>query len=93
MCQYKKRITYYIDKKEIKRMAYNAKADRNYNANSKVIGLKYTPNQIAEYNRIKQYCTDNKLTLQGYIKELIKNDLDSKQIPYTPDASTQHDDI
>lgn len=74
-------------------MAYNAKADRNYNANSKVIGLKYTPNQIAEYNRIKQYCTDNELTLQGYIKELIKNDLDSKQIPYIPDVPTQHDDI
>lgn len=74
-------------------MAYNKKADRNYNINSKIIGLKYTPNQIAEYNRIKQYCTDNKLTLQGYIKELIKNDLDSKQIHYTPDASTQHDDI
>ena len=74
-------------------MAYNKKADRNYNINSKVIGLKYTPNQIAEYNRIKQYCTDNKLTLQGYIKELIKRDLDAKNIPYNLDTSTQHDDI
>ena len=74
-------------------MAYNKKADRNYNANSKVIGLKYTPNQIAEYNRIKQYCTDNKLTLQGYIKELIKRDLDAKNIPYNLDTPTQHDDI
>ena len=74
-------------------MAYNKKADRNYNANSKVIGLKYTPNQIAEYDRIKQYCTDNKLTLQGYIKELIKRDLDRKNIPYISDVPTQHDDI
>ena len=74
-------------------MAYNKKADRNYNANSKVIGLKYTPNQIAEYNRIKQYCTDNNLTLQGYIKELIKRDLDAKNIPYNLDTPTQHDDI
>lgn len=74
-------------------MAYNAKADKNYNANSKAIGLKYTPNQIAEYNRIKQYCTDNNLTLQGYIKELIKRDLDSKQVPYIPDEPTQQDDI
>ena len=74
-------------------MAYNKKADRNYNANSKVIGLKYTPNQIAEYDRIKQYCTDNKLTSQGYIKGLIQRDLDSKGISYDLDTSTQHDDI
>ena len=74
-------------------MAYNKKADRNYNVNSKIIGLKYTPNQIDEYNRVKQYCTDNKLTLQGYIKGLIQRDLDSKNIPYAPDAPTQHDDI
>ena len=74
-------------------MAYNKKADRNYNANSKVIGLKYTPNQIDEYNRVKQYCTDNELTLQGYIKGLIQRDLDSKGISYDLDTSTQHDDI
>ena len=74
-------------------MAYNKKADRNYNINSKIIGLKYTPNQIDEYNRVKQYCTDNNLTLQGYIKELIKRDLDAKQVPYISDASTQQDDI
>ena len=74
-------------------MAYNKKADRNYNANSKVIGLKYTPKQIDEYNRVKQYCTDNNLTLQGYIKGLIQRDLDSKQVAYITDASTQHDDI
>lgn len=74
-------------------MAYNKKADRNYNVNSKIIGLKYTPNQIDEYNRVKQYCTDNKLTLQGYIKGLIQRDLDAKQIPYTPDTPEQHYDI
>ena len=74
-------------------MAYNKKADRNYNANSKVIGLKYTPNQIDEYNRVKQYCIDNKLTLQGYIKGLIQRDLDSKQVAYISDIPTQQDDI
>ena len=44
-------------------MAYNKKADTN---------------QIEDYNRVKQYCTDNNLTLQGYIKKLIQDDLDSK---------------
>ena len=29
-------------------MAYNKKVDRNYNVNSKVLRLKYTPNQIEE---------------------------------------------
>lgn len=74
-------------------MAYNKEAQKKYNVKSNYIQLKYTPNQIAEYDRIKQYCIDNELTLQGYIKELIRRDLDSKQIPYTPDTPTQHDDI
>lgn len=74
-------------------MAYNKEAQKKYNGKSNYIQLKYTPNQMAEYDRIKQYCIDNNLTLQGYVKELIKRDLDTKNIPYTPDASTQHDDI
>ena len=74
-------------------MAYNKEAQKKYNGKSNYIQLKYTPNQIAEYNRIKQYCTDNKLTLQGYIKGLIQRDLDSKQVAYITDVPTQHDDI
>ena len=74
-------------------MAYNKEAQKKYNGKSNYIQLKYTPNQMAEYDRIKQYCTDNKLTLQGYIKELIKRDLDAKNIPYNLDVPTQHDDI
>lgn len=63
-------------------MAYNKNADRKYNSSSKLIGLKYTPNQLSDYNRIKQYCKDNNISLQSYIKTLINNDLDSKNIPY-----------
>ena len=63
-------------------MTYNKKADKKYNSNSKIIGLKYTPNRLSEYNRIKLYCENNSLTLQGYIKKLITEDLDSKGIPY-----------
>lgn len=74
-------------------MAYNKEAQKKYNGKSNYIQLKYTPNQMAEYDRIKQYCIDNNFTLQGYVKELIRRDLDSKGIPYTPDASTQHYDI
>lgn len=74
-------------------MAYNKEAQKKYNGKSNYIQLKYTPNQMAEYDRIKQYCIDNNLTLQGYVKGLIQRDLDSKQVAYITDASTQHDDI
>ena len=74
-------------------MAYNKEAQKKYNVKSNYIQLKYTPNQIDEYNRVKQYCTDNELTLQGYIKGLIQHDLDSKGISYIADTPTQHDDI
>lgn len=58
------------------------KAISKYNKKSKTISLKFTENQISEYTRITQYCADNNLSYQGYIKQLIKNDLDSKGIPY-----------
>ena len=74
-------------------MAYNKEAQKKYNGKSNYIQLKYTPNQMAEYDRIKQYHIDNKLTLQGYIKGLIQRDLDRKNIPYISDVPTQHDDI
>lgn len=57
-------------------------AIRKYNTGSKYIQLKFTPNQIADYNRIFAYCEKNGLSLQGYIKGLVKADLDSKGIPY-----------
>ena len=54
------------------------KAIKKYNQKSKYIQLKYTENISHEYDRIVKYCTDNNLSLQGYIKEIIKQDLDSK---------------
>lgn len=54
------------------------KAIKKYNANSKYIQLKFTSNQLSEYKRIIKYCDDNNLSYQGYIKELIKKDLDEK---------------
>ena len=56
------------------------KAIKKYNANSKYIQLKFTRNQLLEYERIIKYCDNNKLSYQGYIKELIKKDLDEKGI-------------
>lgn len=54
------------------------KAIKKYNQKSKFINIKYTPNNINEYERISQYCNNNNLSMQGYIKQLIKADLDAK---------------
>lgn len=54
---------------------------------------KYTPKERQESNRIDKYLQDIGISANKYIKELIKRDLDSKQIPYILDAPEQHDDI
>lgn len=64
-------------------MAYNKKADENYRKKIKTVGLKYTLNELDEYNRLIKYCNDNNLSYQGYIKSLVKADLNNKGIPYT----------
>lgn len=54
---------------------------------------KYTPKERQESNRIDKYLQDIGISANKYIKELIKRDLDSKNIPYISDVSTQQDDI
>lgn len=46
-----------------------------------------------EFARLDKYLEDNNLSASAYIQELIKRDLDAKNIPYISDVSTQHDDI
>ncbi len=63
-------------------MAYNAKAQLKYNRKCNSIGIKFTLNEEKEYNRLKKYVVDNDLSVNSYVKELIKKDLDNKGIPY-----------
>lgn len=65
------------------------KAIKKYNQKSKFINIKYTPNNIDEYERISQYCEQNNLSMQGYIKSLIKADLDAKG--FSVDSATTID--
>ena len=67
------------------------KAIKKYNQKSKYIQLKFTQNQNCEYNRIVSYCELNNMSMQGYIKELIKRDLDRKGIEYQTDTDTDTD--
>ena len=55
--------------------------------------VKYTPKERQESNRIDKYLQDIGISANKYIKELIKCDLDNKNIPYISDVSTQHDDM
>lgn len=64
------------------------RAVKKYDKKSKVITLKYTDNQNRDYYRVKQYCNENNIPLQKYIKKLIDNDLDSKSIPYPNETNT-----
>lgn len=61
-------------------MAYSKVGNDNYRKKCKTIGLKYTPNEMEEYNRFINYCKENGFTYQSYIKNLIKKDLDEKGI-------------
>lgn len=46
-----------------------------------------------ELARLDKYLADNNLSASAYIQELIKSDLDSKNIPYISDVSEQQGDI
>ena len=60
-------------------MAYNAKGQKKYNANSIYFSVKYTPQEQLEGLRVKAYLNQNGQSANSYIKELIKRDLDSKE--------------
>ena len=74
-------------------MAYNAKADKNYNDKCNKVQFKYTEKETNEYIRLQTYLKDNNIQVTRYLKQLIKSDLDAKNIPYKLDVSTQQDDI
>lgn len=59
-------------------MAYSAKGQKKYNANSIYFSLKYTPQEQKEGQRVKAYLEQTGQSANSYIKSLIKEDLDSK---------------
>lgn len=74
-------------------MAYNAKADKNYNEKCNKVQFKYTEKENKEYLRLQTYLKDNNIQITRYLKQLIKRDLDAKNIPYISDVSEQQGDI
>lgn len=56
------------------------KAIKKYNQKSKYIQLKFTENQLDDYERIVKYCESNGLSYQSYVKSLIIKDLKEKGV-------------
>ena len=56
------------------------KAIKKYNQKSKYIQLKFTENQLNDYETIVKYCENNGLSYQSYIKSLIIKDLKEKGV-------------
>lgn len=62
-------------------MAYSANSQKRYNDKCYRFSIKFVPSEAEEIERFKNYLTDTGKTANSYIKELIKKDLDSKNIP------------
>lgn len=59
-------------------MAYSAKSQKKYNDKCKRYGIKYMPNEYDEVNRLESYLKGSNQSINSYIKNLIKADLDAK---------------
>ena len=64
------------------------KAYRTYNQkNKKTFSAVYTPTDMKEAIRFENHLKSQTLSKNEYLKKLIKNDLDSKGIPYPDDMN------
>ena len=63
-------------------MAYNAKAQKKYREKSLSFTVCYRPSEIAQGKRLKEYLKESNQSVNAYLKKLIADDLDSKNIPY-----------
>lgn len=75
-----------MEEKKRVRTDASRKADKKYNEKSITLTVSYRPTDIIEGIRVKQYLQDNNISVNSYIKQLIKNDLDTKGIDYPNDA-------
>lgn len=66
-----------IDKKES-----NRKAVKKYSKKTKSFALKYYATDIEEALRLSKYLEVNDISCNSYLKQLVKEDLDSKGIDY-----------
>lgn len=63
-------------------MAYSAKSQKKYNDKCYRFSVKFLPSEAEEVKRLKEYLANSGQTANAYIKDLIKKDLDAKNMPY-----------
>lgn len=63
-------------------MSYSPKSQKDYNDKCYRFSIKFVPSETEETARFRKYLTDTNQSANSYIKELIKADLDRKEIPY-----------
>lgn len=63
-------------------MAYNYKNQSVYKKKLKQFKVQYNLQDNIDGLRLQKYLTDNNMSANAYIKQLIKSDLDSKNVPY-----------
>lgn len=63
-------------------MAYNYKNQSEYKKKLKQFKVQYSLQDNIEGLRLQQYLEDNNTSANSYIKNLIKSDLDAKNVPY-----------
>lgn len=64
------------------------KAYRTYNEKKKTFSAVYTPTDMIEGLRFEQFLKTQPLSKNEYLKKLIKQDMDSKSIPYPNETNT-----
>lgn len=68
-------------------------AYKRYNKKKTNFAIVYGANEQKEAQRLKDYISTLDISANSYLKELVKRDLDAKNIPYISDVPTQHNDI
>lgn len=63
-------------------MAYNYKNQSEYKKKLKQFKVQYNLQDNIDGLRLQQYLENNNMSANSYIKNLIKTDLDAKNIPY-----------
>lgn len=63
-------------------MAYSKNSQATYKKKLKQFKVQYNLQDNIEGLRVQRYLDENNLSANSYIKELLKNDMDRKGIPY-----------
>lgn len=61
-------------------MAYSPKSQKTYNNKCHYFTVKYTPVESDQADKLKTYLKETGQSANAYLKELIKKDLDQKEV-------------